>query len=187
MLDGFGDHDNIILNNGRLVPQKGQAYLLRAARMLVDDGYDVAVVIVGKGPLRDRLDGLADKLRIRERVRFVGGVPPDKTMYYYNAADVFALPSTYEPASVALLESLSSELPTVASRIGGIPEMMGRCGLYSTARDEHSIYNKLRTVLDGKKKARSMAMRGRAKMIKEHDWDAISKRYEELFYSIVRR
>lgn len=187
ILRDIGDYDSIIFNNGRLVPQKGQSYLLKAVKRIVDDGYDSAAVIMGRGPLKSKLEKLAEKLGIGDRVVLVGGVPLNKVRYYYNAVDVFALPSTYEPAGMAVLESLSSEVPTTASRIGGIPEMVGDCGFYSKAKDERSIYNKLKLLLDGGREVKSRARKGRERMIREHDWNKISKEYEELFYSIVKR
>ena len=186
VLHKLGFDGKIILNNGRLVPQKGQIYLLKALKLLLDKGYGVNVAIIGSGPGYAYLSKLSKNLGVENNVAFVGRVLQEDIKYYYNAADIFCLPSTYEPASIALLEGLASELPTVASRIGGIPEMMGKFGFYSIAKDERSIYNKIKFILNNKNRLGLMTKRGREKMIKEHDWKVISKRYEELFYSIIK-
>jgi glycosyltransferase involved in cell wall biosynthesis len=99
---------------------------------------------------------------------------------------VFSLPSLYEPASLVILEALSCELPCVASNVGGIPEMMEGCGVYSDPRDVDSIKNGISLLLDDRKKATAMAKRGRNLMIRHHDWNKIAKQYERLFLDTVR-
>ncbi len=186
IIDKLNLDDFTIFNNGRLVPQKGQIYLLKAVKLLIESGYKVNAMIVGYGPRYTYLQKLSKTLGIEKNIILVGKIPQNEIKYYYNAADIFCLPSTYEPASVALLESLASELPTVASRIGGIPEMMGKYGFYIKPKDEYSIYNKIKFVLDNNPNSKSLIKEGRKRMINDHNWDKISKRYEELFYNTIR-
>ena len=172
-----------IVTNGRLVPQKGQVYLLRAVSELVEEGRDLGLMIIGTGYLNRRLYKKAHKLGMQERFGIVNGISEDMLPYYYNVGRVFDLPSLYEPASLVILEALSCEMPCVASRIGGIPEMMQKCGVYSEPRDVESIKAGISLLLDDRRMSRSLGERGRKLMVRRHDWDKISRQYEKLFLS----
>ena len=167
-----------IVTNGRLVPQKGQIYLLKAVSKLMDEGRELGIMIIGTGYLKGRLQREARRLGMQDRFRIVNGISEEMLPYYYNVGSVFALPSLYEPASLVILEALACEMPCVASRMGGIPEMMRKCGIYSEPRNVDSIKEGLASMLDDKKQSKKLALCGRKLMIKLHDWDKIARQYE---------
>ncbi|MFI5412666.1 MAG: glycosyltransferase family 4 protein [Candidatus Micrarchaeales archaeon] len=182
---GFDDGINIV-SNGRLVIQKGQKYLLRAVSSLVKEGYDLNLMLIGKGPLKNSLHRMAKRVGMHDRFKIIYGLDDDSLPYYYNACDIFSLPSLYEPAGLALLEALSCELPSVISRVGGMPELAGDSALYSKPKDYHSIRDRLRYALDNKDICASIASSGRKRMIRYHDWDRIAKKYESLFLNTIK-
>lgn len=176
-----------IITNGRLVPQKGQKYLLRAVSNLVKkEDMDLHLLIVGNGQMKRELYLYARTLGMHKRFKITYGIDDDQLPYYYNACDVFSLPSLYEPAGLATLEALSCELPSVVSKIGGLPEMVGDCGLYSKPKDYYSIKERLKYLLENSDEASRLARKGRERMIKYHNWDKIAKQYEELFLKTIR-
>lgn len=178
--------EEILLNVARLTSQKGQIYLMRAFSGIMKQHRKARLVIIGDGPLGRRLKNEAKRLGIESRVDMLKGIDERMLPFYYNSADVFALPSLYEPASMALLEALASEVPTVASKVGGIPEMMKDCGVYSLPKDQDSIQNGIERLLSSKKEAARKAAKGRRLMEKEHDWDRIATAYERALYSASR-
>ena len=175
-----------IISNGRLVTQKGQKYLIRAFSELVHEGYDLNLLIVGNGPKKKSFHRYAKRLGVEKRFKITYGIDDKELPYYYNACDVFSLPSLYEPAGLALLEALSCELPSIITRVGGMPEITGDCGFYVKPKDYYSIKQKLIYVLENKKATSSIARKGRQRMIKYHDWDKIAKQYEGLFLNTIR-
>jgi glycosyltransferase involved in cell wall biosynthesis len=116
----------------------------------------------------------------------VSNIPEEELPYYYNAASVFVLPSLYEPASIALLESLTSEIPTIASRVGGIQEMMKDTGIYVKPKDSAGIAKGIEWIMKNKKATEKLSEKGRKLMVKEHDWNNIAKEYETLFEGLIR-
>lgn len=176
-----------IMATGRLVTQKGQTYLLRTVASLKKDlDSDVNLLIIGRGPLEERLKSEARALGLNGHFKIINGIDEETLPYYYNAADVFVMPSLYEPASLAILEALSCELPCVASRVGGLPEMVGDCGLLTEPKDSDDMREKILYILNNKKKAAALGKRGRERMRRRHDWDRIAKQYEALFEQTVR-
>ena len=177
--------EEIILNVARFTGQKGQIYLLRAFSEIAKERNRAKLVMIGNGPLKKRLRKEAERLGIGRNVLMLSDVKEEALPLYYDSADAFALPSLYEPASLALLEALSSGVPTVASKVGGIPEMMKDCGLYSRPRDHKSIQKAIETLLSERDLSRRLSESGRRLMRREHDWDRIANEYEALLLKLA--
>lgn len=106
----------------RLVPVKGLDGLLEAVRLVSDAVPDVRLLVLGDGPLRAALESRAAALGLGRRVWFAGhqaDVP-----CWLAAMDVFVLPSLAEGLPMSLLEAMAAGRPVVASRVGGVPEVV---------------------------------------------------------------
>jgi glycosyltransferase involved in cell wall biosynthesis len=114
----------IILFVGNLLPIKGLPLLLSAFAPLVRVRKDVELVIVGKGELRNELKRQAGILGIRRHIRLTGPVPHEEIPAWISACDVFCLPSREEGFPTVIPEVLSCGRPVVATRAGGIPEII---------------------------------------------------------------
>lgn len=187
-LIGSGARTINIMNNGRLVAQKGQVYLLRAAAELMKQRKDLEInlFVVGRGYLKETLTYMAGDLGMPDRFRILTGIDEKDMPYYYNAADLFVSASLYEPASLSVMEALASEVPVVATKVGGVPEMMDGCGTYIKPMSIASLREGMESVIDDPKNARRLASKGRELMKKEHDWDKISAEYEQRFEATLR-
>lgn len=111
-----------VANVARHHPVKDQPMLVRAFAQAAPDVPDADLLMVGDGPLRQELEALAAALGVRDRVRFLGirADVPD----VLRAADVFALTSVSEAASLTLLEAMATGLPVVVTAVGGNPEIV---------------------------------------------------------------
>ncbi|MGE4157756.1 MAG: glycosyltransferase family 4 protein [Planctomycetota bacterium] len=109
-----------ILFVGRLDKVKGVDVLLKALPQIEGVGLD----IVGEGPLRRELEFLAATLGVDSRVAFLGSRSNDDVLSLMARSAVLAVPSLEEPYGVVILEALSVGCPVVASRVGGIPEII---------------------------------------------------------------
>jgi glycosyltransferase involved in cell wall biosynthesis len=184
----LGFRGTTIVTNGRLVPQKGQIYLLDAFAELVNSGMDeLNLLVIGRGALSRHLYRSAKKMGVAKKFRIVSGIEDAMLPCYYNACDIFAFPSLYEPAGLAVCEAMSCELPVVASNVGGIPEIVGDCGIYSKPKDYESIRDGLGYIIGNDRAVRHMVRMGRERMVRRHNWDRIAKQYENLFSGVVRR
>jgi len=106
----------------RLGPEKGIDVLVRALSMLEDRS--VRLVVVGDGPEEPMLKSLVTQLGLDDRVSFAGDRPHDEVPTWIASGDIFALPSRFEGYPNAVVEALACGRPVVASRVGGVPEII---------------------------------------------------------------
>jgi glycosyltransferase involved in cell wall biosynthesis len=118
---------------GRLVGFKNQQLLIHAFARLADTLPDSRLVIIGGGKLAGRLQALARELGVAERVDFCGQVRG--AARYLRAFDGFVFSSLREPFGIALLEAMAAGLPVLAVASGGIPEIIGDCGILADRPD----------------------------------------------------
>jgi glycosyltransferase involved in cell wall biosynthesis len=112
-----------LLSVGSLSEKKGHADLLHALATL-GDGEPPTLELVGDGELRGELERLAERLGLAGSVRFRGELPQAEVAELMRAADVFVLPSRFENLPCVLLEAMASGVPSVATAVGGIPELL---------------------------------------------------------------
>ncbi|MDT0353514.1 glycosyltransferase [Pseudonocardia charpentierae] len=125
--------------------------------------------LIGDGPQRDELEHLAGRLGLAARVRFSGAQPEHLVRQALERADLFVLPSVVardgqmEGLPVVLLEALASGVPTVSTRLSGIPEIVvdGRTGLLAEPADIDDLHRVLEKVLAGGGDAIEWARAGR--------------------------
>ena len=120
---GLDGDDPLILYVGRMDPVKGIDRLLAAGARLKSN-MDFYLWVVGgddaPGTEQRRLAALARRLGLRDTVTFTGRVPQKELPFFYNAADVFVLPSYYESFGMVALESLACGTPVVSTDVGGL-------------------------------------------------------------------
>ena len=119
------DGDPILISAGRLVPWKGYEHIIDSMPAILRDHPRARLLIVGSGPCETALRERVQKLELDDAVQLLGARAPTELAMHLRASDVFVLVSTYEGFSHLLLEAMQSELPVVASRCGGNPELVG--------------------------------------------------------------
>ena len=117
----------LVLFVGHLVPVKALDVLLRAWSLLSRDpsaGAQARLVLIGEGPERAALERQARELGLADRVAFLGPQPQPVVADWIAAADLLTLPSHAEGSPNVVVEALASGRPVVASRVGGIPDLV---------------------------------------------------------------
>ena len=109
-----------LLSVGNLVENKGHHIAIEVLTQMPE----FRLVIAGGGPQRQSLEALGHQLAVAARVQFLGSVPQDQLATCYSAADILLLPSSREGWPNVLLESMACGTPVVATRVGGIPEIV---------------------------------------------------------------
>jgi glycosyltransferase involved in cell wall biosynthesis len=189
--DGTGP----VLFVGRLVERKGVAHLVEAIARLAGGSVGPRLEIVGDGPERTGLEALAQRLGVADRVVFRGKIPPAELQASYARAAVCVLPSVLdargdtEGLGVVLLEAMNHGTPVIASRIGGIPDIVedGVSGLLVPPGDADALAAALRRLRDDPALARRLGEAGRRRLREQFSWPAIVQRWLDLYTGLVTR
>jgi len=145
---GILDHEVVLLYVGRLHTEKGADTLLRALGILAaDTDAPWRGLIVGSGPERRRLEQLADRLGLQDRLFFAGArssIGP-----WFDAGDALVLPSREEGMPVAALEAMAKSMAVVATAVGGTPEVVidKETGLLVPPENPRALAQALRSVV----------------------------------------
>ncbi len=138
---GLSADGKVLLYVGNLAPEKGVQVLAEAFQQLCESGCrDARLVIVGGGQLEGELRRLAQQDSLGERLLMAGRCPHDQIPTWMAACDVFCLPSFREGCPNVVLEALASGRPVVASRVGGVPELLNEAnGIMVPAGDAQAL------------------------------------------------
>ncbi|MER6025744.1 glycogen synthase [Streptomyces sp. NPDC001851] len=191
---GIDPHRPYVLFVGRITRQKGVPHLLRAVRH-IDPGAQV-VLCAGTPdtPETDReFRELFEELsRVRTGVFWIPRMlPRPEVIQLLTRAAVFVCPSVYEPLGIVNLEAMACGTPVVASRVGGIPEVVadGRTGVLVDMDEEFEtrLARALDTVLGDPEAARRMGEAGRERAVGEFGWDAVARRTAALYEEVLKQ
>jgi glycosyltransferase involved in cell wall biosynthesis len=179
-----GDREIVVGTVGRLSPIKAHDQLLRAVHRLVKDGYKVRILLVGEGPMEQSLRELGKNLGLGDSIIFAGH--QENVLDYLGAIDVFVLPSMREGIPMALLEALALERPVVATRVGGIPEVVEDdvSGLLVSPGDFFSLSEGIRVLIEDRSKAISLGKAGRARIEQEFNAELMARRTLQMYQGL---
>ncbi|TET39091.1 MAG: glycosyltransferase family 4 protein [Planctomycetota bacterium] len=135
---------------GDLVPEKGVQELAAAAERIMQARTDVHFIIIGDGPLLDRLAQHFEKAGLLPRFILAGRVLNADVPSYLAASDIFCLPSHGEGTPISVMEALTVGRPVVASNVGGIPDIVedGETGMLVPPKSAEALADSLEKLLD---------------------------------------
>ena len=174
-----------------LLPKYGIEYLIRAFSLVEKKFRNLNLMIVGTGPLRDNLHRLAQELGCVEKVYFVGQVPYSRVPEYLSKMDIFVVPSVDESESfgVAAVEASACGLPIIASKVGGLPEVVvdKSTGLIVPPKDPSAIAEALVHLIENPDLRQEYGRRGREFVMRNYNWQENALRMEKLYREILKQ
>lgn len=120
------ENNRVILTVRRLVPKNGIHFLVEAIPLIVAKVPNIKYVMIGDGRMRGYIEDRIKKLGIQKYVDILGAIENDQVPAYLKLADVVAFPSTAESSSIACAEAMGMGKSIVSSRVGGLPELLGK-------------------------------------------------------------
>ncbi len=173
----------IVLSVGRLIPRKGLGYLVEAAKTIVKERKQTLFVIVGNGPLRNRLVADVEAAGLLGNFAFLGDVSEKDLTDLYGCADVFAFPSIQEGQGIALLEAQSSGKPVVAFNVSGVAEAVrnGETGLLVKTGSSEELAEAILKILSDERMRLKMGAKGREFVSRELSWDVCAQKMLKVY------
>lgn len=181
---------------GRITRQKGVPHLLKAAQSFDED---IQIILCAGAPdtkeIAAETEGLVDKLKAQR-----GGIfwvqemmPPEKVRQVYSLADVFVCPSIYEPLGIVNLEAMACGTAVVASRVGGIPEVVvdGETGVLvdydaqDSAGFEHRLAEAVNAVAGDPDRTAAMGAAGLERAKNDFSWATIAQDTVDIYKGLM--
>jgi L-malate glycosyltransferase len=171
------DHRRIVGCIGALTAEKDHATFLRAAREVAARNPDVHFVVIGEGDLKDELLRLRADLGLEGKVQFAGFIPHAEE--YIGAFDVFVLCSRSEGLGSILLDAFASNVPVVATAVGGVPELVSddATGLLVPAGEPSLLAAAIERLLSDRALSARLAATARARVECEYTVQRMAERY----------
>jgi len=177
-----------LFSMGRLVFIKGYDVLIETFAKIIEENYDIELIIAGRGPEEDSLRDLVRKKGLSGRVKFVGFVDGEKKVSLLKSSRFCVCPSRREGLGSANIEALAAGRPVVAFNVDGISDIIehGKNGLLAKPGDSEDLASKMQILLRDEKLRERMSRQALG-MVKEYDWVEIARRYESLYKEMISR
>jgi L-malate glycosyltransferase len=158
----------------RLIKRKGIDYLIKALGKLKNENF--ILTIIGDGKEKESLIDLAKNLKINKKVKFLGSIPHQKIVKYYQKNDLFILPSLNEGMSNTILEAMACGLSIITTNTGGSKELIKDNGFIIPKADIKSIRKTIEKFLNNFNIIKTMSKRSR-EISGQMSWSKVTKNY----------
>jgi glycosyltransferase involved in cell wall biosynthesis len=175
-------HSNKIGAVGRLVHLKGYDLLVRAMEKVIIHHPTAKLIIAGGGPEMKNLTELAAACGIPDSVELLGNISNDDVPAFFTGLAIFVQPSRREAFGISVLEAMAARTPVVATRVGGLPELVadGINGLIIPPEDVEALAEAIVRLLNRPKECAKMGVEGRQIAENNFSWEKVASRYMEI-------
>ena len=184
---GIAPHDIVVLTVGALTERKGHGLLFSAAYMLQERDIRLRYIVCGEGSLRPNLEAQVRTLGLQDIVHFPGF--SYNVLDYLSAADIFVHVPLWEGLGVAVIEALAAGLPVVASRVGGVPELIDDqvTGLLVPPQDAAALAVAIERLAHEPQWAKTLGTKGQAFVQTQFDVSVKAQANESLYNELLSR
>ncbi|MDY0129304.1 MAG: glycosyltransferase family 4 protein [Methanosarcina vacuolata] len=174
----------IIATVARMTKKKGVQNIVDLAPSLLEKHENLLFVMIGDGPLREKLESAVEEAGLSGNFYFTGEVSREKVLGYLEQADIFALPSSNEAFGISILEAMSKEVPVVAMNNSGVSDIVrnGVNGYLADSLAEFSYY--LEDLIE-KPDLRTSFAREALRGLSNYDWHRICKQTSKVYTSVI--
>lgn len=175
-----------VLFVGRLSPEKNPLGLIDAWKIVIEKVPSAILAMVGDGPLLEALKATTESLNLGSSIIIVGH--SHDVLQWYQAADIFVLPSITEGLSNSLLEALSCGLPVVSTRVSGSIEAVekGLAGKLVDVDDMEGLALGILELLKNELYRKTCGENGRRFVVENYTQELIAEKMESIYYSVCR-
>jgi glycosyltransferase involved in cell wall biosynthesis len=164
---------------GRLESQKGVRDLIRAAALVRQRNPSIQFRIAGDGALREELETLTAHLQVTDVVKFVGW--QRDRIKFLKEIDFLAMPSIWEAFGLSAAEAMTLERPVIASRVEGLPEVIGETGILVPPANSEALAGAILELAANPARRQALGKQARARVEQFFTLDRMIARHEEFY------
>ncbi len=174
----------IIVTVARMTKKKGVQNIVYVAPDLLEKYENLIFVMIGDGPLKQKLEKMVEEKGLSGNFYFTGKIPRERVLGYLEQADIFALPSIDEAFGISILEAISKNVPVVAMNHGGVSDIIknGVSGYLANNLTEFSSY--LQTLIENPA-LRTQFAQNATKELPNYDWDKIYEQTNQVYTKVI--
>jgi glycosyltransferase involved in cell wall biosynthesis len=180
----ISEEDIFILAIGKFIPRKGFEYLIKAFNIIANKRKitNIKLRIGGRGPLKKKYETMIKEYGLNSCISFLGYIKDEEIPSYYTEADIFVLPSIIddrgdtEGLGVVLLEALACQTPCIASKVGGILDVIqkGENGFLVEQKNPVDLVGKILNLAQDENLRKKMGKRGSKNVLEKFNWNSIA-------------
>lgn len=184
LLDKFAGGSFIIGAIGRISNEKGYEDLIESVRMLRDKGHDVKAIIIGEGTLLNELQDKVSQLDLHNHVLFPGYMENAKN--YFRYFNVFVISSLTEGMPITLLEAMHAGVPVVATRVGGIPDMIvnEKSGYLVPPKEPYAIASAIEHIINNPETIAPLVKNAGERLLQRYSSEIMAKKYMDIYKTL---
>ena len=175
----------VCITVGRLVPVKGQINLINAFPKVMAQHPNTHLLIVGEGELHKELLQQVNHLNLTKNIHFLGWRSDIPNLL--GASDIFVLPSLNEGLGLVLLEAMAQHLPTIATHVGGVPEVVedGKTGLLVPAQSPHALTQAINQLIASPTQRQEMGEAGYQRAVNTFSIETTVEKTENIYRTLM--
>lgn len=178
------ERKTVILTVARMTKKKGVQNIVDLAPPLLAKNKNLLFVMIGDGPLRNRLEKKVEETGLSSNFYFTGEISRGEVFGYLDLADIFALPSSDEAFGISILEAISKKVPVVAMNHSGVSDIIknGVNGYLADDLTEFSYY--LQTLIE-KPALRTLFAMKASQELSNYDWNRIYEQTNQVYTKVI--
>ncbi|NHI93602.1 MAG: glycosyltransferase family 4 protein [Candidatus Lokiarchaeota archaeon] len=189
------EKNDVILTIGRLIERKGFQYLIKAMKKLSTTLQNIKLIIIGTGPLENKLKELVKKLNLQGQIFFLGEVKGEYIPYFYANSKLFVLPSIIdkegdtEGLGIVLLEAMASGVPVIGTNVGGINDIIKHKhnGLLVKQKKPKEIAEAIEKILKDKNLSKELSLNALNTIKKNFKWSKIANMTLKEYRNLIKK
>jgi len=178
----------ILLSTVYLVRRKGLHYLIDALKIVKEKGItNFKLNIVGSGPDEFFFRQKVINSNLSDNVNFIGFLPHNQTLDFYQNADIYCHPALGEPFGLSIVEAMATELPVILFNCGGAPEVISEKNkkILVEPKNINDLANKIIKLIKEEEYRKYIGKKNREKVIEKYDWEIIANNYYNLYKTFL--
>jgi glycosyltransferase involved in cell wall biosynthesis len=165
----------------------GPEYLIRAMEVIVRQYPQTRLLMAGSGELRSQLEELTGQLGLTRNVSFLGAIEHHQVPEILKNVNIFVMPSIQEGFGVSAVEAQAMEIPVVATKVGGVPEVVrdGITGILVEPCNPEQLATAIIELIENPEKRKEMGKEGRKYVLSHYQWEDNAALMNDLYKSVL--